>query len=983
MLLNDTRIDFQSLKISLAGDFFTDISTLIQYATDASAYRELPLAVSIPKGKSDLKLLVAFAKQHKVGLIPRTAGTSLAGQVVGNGIIVDFSKYWNKILDINTNEHWVIVEPGVILDELNQVLKVHELFFGPETSTGNRCMLGGMLGNNSCGSHSLVYGSSRDHTLSVKMMLDDGNEYEFGPITKEEYNEKLRLQNREGDIYRSINELLQNETVRNEIADQYPKPSIKRRNTGYALDLLTNSSIFKNSDEGTINLCNLIAGSEGTLGFVTQIKLNLVPLPPNEKGLLCIHLANRNEAFKANLIALKYNPSAVELMDNIILECTKHNIEQRKNRFFIQGDPGAVLIIELWANNRDEIQTHANIIEADMLQNGYGYHFPIVYGTDMAKVWALRKAGLGVLSNIEGDAKPVSLIEDTAVDPTDLPNYMEEFETILNKYKLDCVYHAHIGSGELHLRPVLNLKDDNDVSLFRTIAFEVAHLVKKYKGSLSGEHGDGRLRGELIPIMFGSRVYGYMQKVKNAWDPNFIFNPGKIINTPPLHTNLRYSTKGNTRTINTIFSFDTTQGILGAAERCNGSGDCRKTENAGGTMCPSYMATRDEWNSTRARANILREFLTNSNKSNPFDHPEIYQILDQCLSCKGCKSECPSSVDMAKLKAEFLYQWYKSHRISLRSWLIANISKINALGSIVPKLFNLTLRGKATKWFMDRFMSISAKRDFPKLNSITLKKWIKKNTNKNHSPRKVYLFADEFTNFTDVEIGKKAYNLLTKLNYNVQIASIKESGRAYISKGLLATAKRIANGNIRSLKDTISQDTPLIGIEPSAILSFRDEYPELVSDDLKATASEIAKSCMLFEEFFVQEVNAGRILKQQFSTVNREIKLHGHCQQKAIASTKSTIEMLSFPEGHKVSEIPSGCCGMAGSFGFEKEHYNLSMKVGELVLFPEVRAANNQTTIAAAGTSCRHQIMDGTERKSSHPVEIMWEALIKDIEPSS
>lgn len=972
-------IDLQLLAKNFKGELYTDISSRLQYATDASAYREIPLAVALPKERNDLKLLIAFAKENNTSLIPRTAGTSLAGQVVGNGIVVDFSKYWGSIIDLNVSERWIVVEPGVILDELNKHIRPHGLFFGPETSTSNRCMIGGMVGNNSCGSHSLIYGSTRDHLLSVKMMLDDGNEYEFGPLDNTEFDRKLQLKSREGDIYRALFDLYTDQDAKMEIAEQFPKPTIKRRNTGYALDLLADSAIFNPQSDKPFNLCQLIAGAEGTLGFITEIKLNLVDLPPKNQALLCIHLNDRNQAFEANLIALKYKPGAVELMDDIVLGCTKQNLEQQKNRFFIQGDPGAILIVEIWALSEKEIVSIAKEIELEMRHNGFGYHFPLISGEDMKKVWALRKAGLGVLSNIEGDAKPVSLIEDTAVDPVDLPLYMHDFESILNRYNLRCVYHAHIGSGELHLRPVLNLKDSHDVTLFRTVAFEVAHLVKKYRGSLSGEHGDGRLRGELIPIMVGQQVYQYMRQVKQVWDPHGLFNPGKIVNTPPLHTNLRYDHHVVYNNLKTLQDFSSTQGILRAIEKCNGSGDCRKTHTAGGTMCPSYMATRDEWNSTRARANLLREFLTNSPKANPFDHDELYSILDQCLSCKGCKSECPSNVDMAKLKAEFLHHWYKSHKIPLRTRLIGNISKINALGSIAPWFYNWMLKQKAIKWGMVKFVGIAPQRDFPKLSPITLKRWVKKRTSK-ASPNqpKVFLFADEFTNYTDSHIGLKAYDLLTQLGYNVQISAISESGRAYISKGLLNSAKRIANSNVLYLKDVISQSTPLVGIEPSAILSFRDEYPDLVTEDLRVTARKLANHCLLFEEFFMQEVQAGRIVQEQFADTNRSIKFHGHCQQKAVASTQMTLDMLRFPSGHSVSEIPSGCCGMAGSFGFEKEHYDLSMKVGELVLFPEVRKADQNTLISAEGTSCRHQIMDGTGKRSLHPIEIMWEAVKKE-----
>lgn len=964
---------FEKLAKELDGDVYWDISTRLQYATDASAYREIPDAVALPKTKGDLKKLISFAVKQGIALIPRTAGTSLAGQVVGKGIIVDMSLYWGRIVELNTEEHWVRVEPGVILDELNLYLKPHGLFFGPETSTSNRCMMGGMVGNNSCGSHSIIYGSTRDHTLSVMMMLDDGNEYEFKSLSKVEFEEKLKLSNREGELYRQINTLLTSEENRNEITHQFPKPSIRRRNTGYALDLLMQNEVFTDTPL-PFNFCNLIAGAEGTLGFITEIKLNLVPLPPKHKALVCVHLANRNEAFRANLIALRYSPGAVELMDNLILECTKGNIEQRKNRFFIQGDPGAILIVEFARETPEAIDAIAKQMEAEMREAGYGYHFPVIWGADIGKVWALRKAGLGVLSNIEGDARPVSLVEDTAVDVEDLPDYMVEFEKVMSNHQLDCVYHAHIGSGELHLRPVLNLKDKGDVELFRTIAFEVAHLVKKYRGSMSGEHGDGRLRGELIPVLVGNKAYNLMKEVKNAWDPHGIFNPNKIVDTPPNNTYLRYTPGRDEPSIDTTMDFSKVGGLLKAIEKCNGSGDCRKTELAGGTMCPSYMATRHEANTTRARANILREFITHSDKKNPFNHREIYDILDLCLSCKGCKSECPSSVDMAKLKAEFLHQWYKSHRVPLRSWLIANITRIYSVGQLVPSITNFFLSNRFTKGMMTSALGFAPKRQLPLLHKTTLKEWHKRNA-KSALGKRVYLFADEFTNYNDTAIGVKAIEVLEHLGYQVEIPKISESGRTYISKGLLNTAKRIANGNTLTLCELISEKTPLVGIEPSAILSFRDEYPEIVDDVNKPKAIELAKHCLMFEEFFMREVEVGNIVHEQFTHDERSIKLHGHCQQKAVASTKETKAMLSFPTNYSVDEIPSGCCGMAGAFGYEREHYELSMKVGELILFPEVRKTPSGVKIAAPGTSCRHQIKDGTSKDAQHPVEIIWEAL--------
>ena len=974
MKINHQHSRFNELKNALEGDFYWDSSTLIQYATDASAFREIPNAVAIPKNKNDLAKLIVFAKQNELALVPRAAGTSLAGQVVGKGIIVDFSKYWGKILEVNEKEHWVRVEPGVILDELNLFLKQFGLFFGPETSTSNRCMIAGMVSNNSCGSHSILYGSTRDHTVSVKMMLDDGNEYEFKPLSKEEFGSKLRLSTKEGEIYKFISSAFSKKDIQKEIIQQFPESAIKRRNTGYALDKLIDNSIFSDN-ENSFNFSNLIAGSEGTLGFITEIKLNIVPLPPKEKAVVAIHLAERNQAFKANLMALKYNPGAVEMMDNIILNCTKGNIEQQKNRFFVQGEPGAILIVEFARESKPEIEQIAAQMESEMRANGFGYHFPVIWGSEINKVWALRKAGLGVLSNIEGDAKPVSLVEDTAVAVEKLPNYMEEFAAIMSNHNLDCVYHAHIGSGELHLRPVLNLKDANDVQLFREVAFEVAHLVKKYKGSLSGEHGDGRLRGELIPIMVGETVYNLMKEIKNCFDPNNIFNPGKIVDSPQLNTSLRYEPGRIEKDLDTIFDFNKVQGFLRAVEKCNGSGDCRKTVLTGGTMCPSYMATLHEGNTTRARANVLREFITQSNKKNPFDHNEIYQILDLCLSCKGCKNECPSSVDMAKLKAEFLQHWYDSHGIPLRSRMIAYITHINSFGSIAPRTTNFFLSNRIIAPILMKSLGFEPKRKMPSISIVSFKKWFKKHKKQVSSSKRVYLLPDEFTNYNDTHIGIKAVELLESLGYEVLIPDVFESGRTYISKGLIKTAKKIANKNIEILSELISDDAPLIGIEPSAILSFRDEYLDLSSKENLCYATYLSKNSFLFEEFFMKEVEKGNISRESFKSEKKILKLHGHCQQKAVASTKTTLAMLSFPEGYEVSEIPSGCCGMAGSFGYEKEHYELSMKVGELVLFPEIRKTDDSIIIVAPGTSCRHQISDGTGRNAYHPIEVMRDAL--------
>ena len=965
----------QKLSTLLQGEFYDDTTMRTLYATDASAYREMPLAVAIPKTKEDIQTLIQFARENKTNLIPRTAGTSLAGQVVGSGIIVDVSKHFTKIIELNEEESWVRVQPGVIRDELNLFLNPHGLYFGPETSTANRAMIGGMVGNNSCGSNSVIYRSTREHLLAVTAFLSDGSEVVFKALSLDDFHAKCELPTLEGTIYKSMRSMLSNYDNQVEIKKEFPKKSVERRNTGYAIDVLVDTAPFTAGGDD-FNFCSLIAGSEGTLAFITEIKLHLNPLPEKEIGLLCVHFNSIDEALRANLIGLKYSPSASELIDHYILECTKENIEQSKNRFFVQGDPGAILVIEFTKATRAEITELTNQVEAEMRAVGLGYHFPVLFGTDTKKIWTLRKAGLGLLGNLPGDEKAVPVIEDTAVDVADLPNYIRDFNEILVKHNLHAVHYAHAGSGEIHLRPIINLKTVEGNELFRTIAQEVATLVKKYQGSLSGEHGDGRLRGEFIKQMVGEKNYALLKTVKYTWDADNIFNPNKIVDTPPMNSMLRYTPGQFTPEFKSIFRFHQ-QDILQHAEQCNGSGDCRKTHLSGGTMCPSFMASKNEKDTTRARANILREFLTNSDKLNRFDHKEIYEVMDLCLSCKACKSECPSNVDVAKLKAEFLQQYYDANGVPFRSKLIANFTTAAKLASIFPSLYNFIISNVITGSVIKILSGFAIKRSMPKISKVTLENWFQKNYKSNNTKgnKKVYLFCDEFTNYNDAEIGIKGILLLEKLGYEVLLPKQVESGRAWLSKGLLRQAKKIANQNIELLGGIVTNEIPLIGIEPSAILTFRDEYPDLADDHNVASANALAKNAFLIDEFIANEITKGNIQKEAFTKNAKLIKLHGHCQQKAIASVAPTQSILSFPENYKVEVIPSGCCGMAGSFGYEKEHYDLSMQIGELVLLPAVRNQLSDTIIAAPGTSCRHQIKDGAQKIALHPVEILFEAL--------
>ena len=969
-----------SLKEQLEGELYFDKLMRILYATDASVYRELPTAVALPKNTVDIQKIISFARTNRIPLIPRTAGTSLAGQCVGNGIVVDVSKYMNKILEINPEERWVRVQPGVIRDELNQALKPYGLFFGPNTSTANRCMMGGMVGNNSCGTTSIQYGTTRDHVLALDVILSDGSEATFEALSDEDFTKKLQGDKLENRIYRHLYETLSDTNRQASIRANYPKPSIHRRNTGYAIDVLLGSRPFGGTEN--FNLCKLLAGSEGTLAFTKEIKLNVSPLPPKEEIVVAAHFSTVQESMEAVLIAMELQPYACELMDKIILDCTKDNIEQQKNRFFVEGDPGAILMIEFRAETIEAAETLADQMIANMQAAGYGYAFPKVFAPKTKNVWNLRAAGLGLLSNIPGDKKGVACIEDTAVELSDLPAYIREFTEMMKGFGQDAVYYAHAGAGEIHLRPILDLKQSEDVQLFHDISEATARLVKKYNGSLSGEHGDGRVRAEFIPLMIGEENYNYLKSIKYTWDEQNIFNPGKIVDAPQMNTSLRYDVDQAVPEYKTVFDFSEVGGILRAAEKCNGSGDCRKLDFAGGTMCPSYRATRHESETTRARANTLREILTrDKDKQNPFDSEELHQVMDLCLSCKGCTSECPSNVDMSSMKAEFLHQYHKTHGVPLRSKAFANINKLNTLGAIFPSLTNSILQGNVTGKLFKKVLRVAPERKLPKLAPTSLRAWYNKNRS-NFSPtlpikKTVYLFCDEFTNYNDVEIGKKAILLLTKLGYQVEMINHQESGRAAISKGVLSMVKSFANQNVSIFAPIITADKPLLGIEPSAILTFRDEYPRLVDEHLKEAAKTLKNNAFLIDEFLKTEIANGNITADKFTDEEKKILLHGHCHQKALSDVQDTAWLLSLPKHYSVEIIPSGCCGMAGSFGYEAEHYEVSMNIGELVLFPAVRKAKETDIIAAPGTSCRHQIMDGTQRTALHPVEILYDALLK------
>ena len=1045
----------------------TDPLHRIAYATDASAYREVPQGVTFPENEQDIVYLIETAREHKTHLIPRAGGTSIAGQVVGSGIVVDISKHFKKILEINPEERWARVQPGVILDELNLALEPYGLFFSPETSTSNRCCIGGMFGNNSCGSHSLIYGSTRHHVLEARGVLCDGSIEVFKEYSIRELEERFGNRFWETDIschsvrghkdekesmecrfpdgsliktiYTQLIRWALNEKTVQLIEDNYPDKSLRRRSCGYAIDEVIEDlhNTTKPLEERTINLCKVLAGSEGTLAFITEIKVDLDPLPPKEKMVVCAHCDTLQKSFLGNLVALQFHPSAIELMDRNILELSKQNVEQQKNRFFVQGDPAAILIIELRGETRAEIDAVADQLEKALIENEKHlvYSCSRVYGSEISKVWSLRKAGLGLLTGMKGDAKPIGVIEDTAVAPEKLPDYMADFAQMLENLGLSCVYHAHISTGELHLRPIINIKEAEGKRKFREVAYQTALLVKKYKGSLSGEHGDGRLRGEFIQLMYGDEVYALMQELKKGWDPLQVFNLHKIVDTLPMDSMLRFEVgqkyaiersalrqaQGPQTYYNWKAAFDEfkVEGATGAKnqlhalmcsiEQCNGAGDCRKSNLIGGTLCPAFKVSGDETKATRARANVLREILTKGWGSEAFTvtncvpqfekdtstncetqfatlasilkSKELADVLDSCLACKGCRSECPSNVDMTRLRSEILQQKYDVDGMPLRSFAVSRMATVEQLGHLVWPIYNLFASWKFSSNIIKSIIKFSTERDIPTLSRVTMRKAVQRACRKykeKATKGKVYLFADEFTNFQEAELGLIFAKLLLHLGYEVEIPKHVESGRAAISKGNLKLAKKFALKNVNLLKDKISEQTPLVGIEPSCILSFRDEYPDLVPAELRQQAKELGRNALLFDEFIVREITAGRITSNDFKTDALEIWLHGHCHQKALVGTEKTVQAFKLLSGAKVHVIPSGCCGMAGAFGYEKEHYKTSLAIGEMVLFPTIRKAVANTNIvtpcivSAPGTSCRQQILDGTGVHAVHPIEILY-----------
>lgn len=948
------------LRRAFSGEIHIDRFTRLLYSTDASIYQIEPLAVLVPREHNDVAAAVALAASHHLPVLPRGSGTSLAGQAVGSAVVIDFSRYMNRILEVDLEQRYARVEPGVILDQLNAHLRQSGWRFPPDVATSNRATLGGMIGNNSSGSHSILYGITRDHIRSMRVMLATGEEATFAQLSGDEWKQKSALDGFTGSIYRAVSRIV--EENREEIRARYPK--IMRRVGGYNLDTAL--------DDGGGNLCRLIVGSEGTLATCTEAVLNLTPEPP-AKALVVVHFSDLIAALEALQEILALQPAAVELMDKMLLDLTRMQPAFARKMTFISGNPAAILIAEFFGATEAEVRQKLEQLEQRLRARGMGTAFVRAERpADQDNVWAIRKTAVGLLASMRGDAKPAAFVEDTAVAPEHLSDYVRRFRQILERHGARAGIYGHASVGCLHIRPVINLKDESGIKKMTDIAAAVKDLVVEFKGAMSGEHGDGIARSHWNRELFGDRLYAAFRELKAAFDPAGIMNPGKIVDAPPMTSHLRYGPQYSAPAIKTHLDFSPEGGLLRAVEQCNGMGVCRKLDT--GTMCPSYMATRDEEHSTRGRANALRAALSGSLPLKEFTGPKMYEALDLCLACKACKTECSANVDMAKLKYEFLAHYHERHGFPLRSLLFGNIALVSRLGSAAAPLSNWIMRSPLMRRTVQSLLGIHPARKAPAFVRESFRNWLRKHPPQTQSPGapKVVLFNDTFTNYNEPWVGVAALRLLENSGAQVFVPEVSCCGRPMVSKGLLKKAKENARANLALLAPFVEAGAFIVGCEPSCILTLRDEYPDLLGTK---EAQKVAERVLLLEEYLCRRLDAG-VWRPKFSSAPRSVLLHGHCHQKSLVGTGPSLRLLTMPAGFRAEEIDSSCCGMAGAFGYEKEHYELSLQIGEIRLFPTIRRAPEDALIVASGTSCRQQILHATGRKAVHVAEALAGALV-------
>ena len=956
---SDTKDLVEELKRDVSGEVRFDKMSRLLYSTDASIYQIEPIGVVLPRSEEDVIAVVEAANRHEVPVLPRGGGTSLAGQTVAPAIVVDFSRHMRDILEVNIEKGWVRTQPGIVLDELNRLLAPHDRLFAPDPSTSNRSNVGGALGNNSCGAHSVVWGKTVDNVHEMNVVLSNGERATLGPTGPAQIEERASTEGLEGEIYRTLAALGQSE--RDEVLKRYPK--IQRRVSGYNLDELIGDGF---------DMARFVVGSEGTLLTITEAKLKIVPRPKH-KALAVLHFAELIESMEATVATLEVEPAAVEMIGSLILRQARTNLEYSRLMDFIEGDPEAILVVEVTGDSAEEVESKLDGVEERMRRGGLGYAVTrLVEPAEQDKVWAVRKAGLGLMMNVPGSARPLPFVEDTAVSPEKLPEFVRRFDEIVRENGTTAGYYGHASVGCLHIRPLIDPKTQTGVDRMESIATAISDLVLEFGGAMSGEHGDGLARSTWNEKMFGSRLYEAFREVKRAFDPKGIMNPGKIVDAPPMTENLRIDPGYRTLDLTTGFSYSREGGFAAAVEMCNGQGACRKVTS--GTMCPSYMATRDEEHSTRGRANALRSAISGALPVDALADRRLHEVMDLCLECKACKAECPSNVDMAKLKYEFLYRYHQTNGYSARTRLFGNIASLSRLGSFFAPVSNWALESDLVKGLMQELAGVDTRRTLPKFASQTFTQWFRARTIREEggggSRGQVVLFPDTFTNYNHPEIGIAATKVLEALDYEVVVPPSKCCGRPMLSKGMLDKAKANAQANVQSVFSYVKRGAKVVGLEPSCILSFRDDYVDLVDDE---RVRAVAESSMLIEEFVVHALGEGADI--EFGNPPGEVLLHGHCHQKALVGMGPAMEVLGMIPGCNPREIPSGCCGMAGSFGFEKEHYDVSMQIGEQVLFPAIRDDEPGATVVSEGVSCRQQIADGTGRRAKHLAEVLADAL--------
>jgi FAD/FMN-containing dehydrogenase/Fe-S oxidoreductase len=964
----------EELRRRVSGEVRFDKMSRLLYSTDASIYQIEPVGVVIPKTVEDVLAVVEAANRYGVPVLPRGGGTSLAGQTVGRAIVVDFSKYLRNVIEVNAEEQWVRAQPGIILDELNQQLQPHGLLFTPDPSTSNRGNIGGAIGNNSCGAHSILWGKTSDNVHELSVILSDGTQAKFGALTPAELEAKTRLDGLEGHIYGELAAIGREE--RDEVIARFPK--IMRRVGGYNLDELADPRPLTpgpwSSGNGArgLHMARFIVGSEGTLITVTEAKLKLVRRP-KLRAVAVVHFKDLTEAMEATVATLELGPAAVEHIGSMILHQARDNLEYSRLMDWVQGDPSDVLAVEFLGESEAELESKLDGLEARMKRGGLGYATTrLMKLADQARVWAVRQAGLGIMMNVKGDAKPIPFVEDTAVSPEVLPKFVERFDEVIRAHGTEAGYYGHASVGCLHIRPLVNLKAREGVERMVSIMADISDLVLEFGGALSAEHGDGMVRGPWNEKMFGPRLYQSFRRVKRAFDPKGIMNPGKVVDCPPMTENLRIGPGYRAASFQTGFSFTREGGFDAAIEQCNGQGACRKV--GAGTMCPSFMATRDEEHSTRGRANALRSAISGALPLDSLAGGRLHEVMDLCLECKACKAECPSNVDMAKLKYEFLDRYHKANGHPLRKRIFGNIAALSRWGSFAAPVSNWMLGSRAMAELLERYAGIDPRRRLPPFAHQTFAQWFRArgpSTSSGQAQSKVLLFNDTFTNFNQLEVGQAATLVLEALGYEVVLLPWRCCGRPMLSSGMMDKARRNAAANVALAHGYVSQGVKLVGLEPSCISAFRDDYLDLLDGDTKA--QEVAASAMLAEEFLLAAAKAGRRLELRSRT--GKVLFHGHCHQKALVGTKPAMEVLRWLPGCEVKEVQSGCCGMAGAFGFEKEHYDVSMRIGEQRLLPAVRQEQGEFEVVSEGVSCRQQIEHGAGKRAKHLVEVLAEAL--------